>query len=172
MIGSSQVLEDFLDFHGAKNSKNWYFYRELSAAVRHLSLGGYSQQHISNRVVFYGLPDSKDFEREGAANLYFLTASLMKLAPVILDEARRLDIPIPNDTYSMSDFPGVTTSEMLEYDIDDEDKDLQKKYIVKIASEFLSIAAAFEPLGFYNIHGYMPLNPWFLQHICKLSRGF
>jgi phosphotransferase system HPr-like phosphotransfer protein len=50
----------------------------------------------------------------------------------------------------MSDFPGIATSEMLDYDIDDMDKDLQKKNIVKIASEFLSIVAKFEPLGFYK----------------------
>ncbi|MGD9008466.1 MAG: hypothetical protein PVG41_11125, partial [Desulfobacteraceae bacterium] len=31
LVGTSQVLEDFLDFHGAKNNKEWFFYRELSA---------------------------------------------------------------------------------------------------------------------------------------------
>ena len=150
LIGTSQVLEDFLDFHGAKNNKDWFFYRELTAAIRHLSLGGYSQTHILNRVGFYGLKDIKSFEKEGTATLYFLRKSLMKLAPAILDEARRLNIPIPDESYDMDDFPGIITSEILDYDIDDTDKDLQKKNIVKIASEFLSIAANFEPLGFYE----------------------
>ena len=150
LISTSQVLEDFLDFHGAKNNKDWYFYRELTAAVRHLSLGGYSQTHVANRLIFYGLPDSERFEKEGTATLYFLRESLMKLAPVILDEARRLKITVPDDAYGPSDFPGVTTSEMLDYDIDDEDKDLQKKNIVKIASEFLSIARKFDILGVYE----------------------
>jgi phosphotransferase system HPr-like phosphotransfer protein len=150
LIGTSQVLEDFLDFHGAKNNKNWFFYRELAAAVRHLSLGGYSQTHILNRVGFYGLEDIKAFEKEGTATLYFLRKTLKKLAPAILDESRRLNIPIPDESYDIDDFPGIITSEILEYDIDDTDKDLQKKNIVNIASEFLSIAANFEPLGFYE----------------------
>ena len=77
----------------------------------------------------------------------------MKMAPVILDEARRLNIPVPNEEYVLSDFPGDTTSEMLDYDIDDMDKDIQKKNIVKIASEFLSIAKNLEPLGFYEPYG-------------------
>ena len=153
LISTSQVLEDFLDFHGAKNSKDWYFYRELAAAVRHLSLAGYSQKHISNRLVFYELPDTNAFEKEGEATIYFITRSLMKLAPVLLDEARRLNIPVPSEEYVPSDFPGDTTSEMLDYDIDDMDKDIQKKNIVKIASEFLSIAKNFEPLGFYEPYG-------------------
>ena len=150
LIGTSQVLEDFLDFHGAKNNKNWFFYRELSAAIRHLSLAGYSQTHILNRVGFYGLEDIKAFEKEGTSTLYFLRKTLKKLAPAILDESRRLNIPIPDESYAMDDFPGIITSEILDYDIDDTDKDLQKKNIVNIASEFLSIAANFEPLGFYE----------------------
>ena len=150
LIGTSQVLEDFLDFHGAKNSKNWYFYRELSATVRHLSLGGYSQTHILNRLDFYGLPDTETFEKEGTTTLYFFRKSLMKLAPVILEEAKRLNIHLPEEIYEMDEFPGIITGEMLEYDIDDIDKDQQKKNIVNIASEFLSIAANFDPIGFYE----------------------
>ena len=154
LIGTSQVLEDFLDYHGAKNSKEWYFYRELSAAVRHLSLAGYSQTHILNRLIFYGLPDSETFEKEGTTTLYFIRKTLMKLAPVILEEARRLNIPVPDESYEMEDFPGITTGEMLHYDIDDTDKDLQKKNIVKIASELLSIAANFEPHRFYKPYDF------------------
>ena len=26
LVSTSQVLEDFLDFHGAKNNENWYLY--------------------------------------------------------------------------------------------------------------------------------------------------
>ncbi|MFH1980228.1 MAG: HPr family phosphocarrier protein [Pseudomonadota bacterium] len=150
LIGNSQVLEDFLDFHGAKNNTDWYFFRELTAAVRHLSLGGYSQTHISNRLVFYDLGDLREFEAQGTRTLYFLRTSLMKLAPVILSEAQRLSIPITEESFSQEDFPGVTTSKMLDYDIDDLDKDVQKKNIVKIASDFLSVYAEFDELGFYE----------------------
>jgi len=150
LIESSQILEDFLDYHGAKNNKNWYYYRELSAAVRHLSIGSYSQKHILNRLVFYDLVNTEDFEREGRATFNFLIKSLMKLAPVILDEARRLNISVPDDNFDTFEFPGVTTNDLLDYDIDDEDKDLQKKHIVKIASEFLCIARNFDHLGFYE----------------------
>jgi len=115
-----------------------------------LSLGGYSQTHILNRLDFYGLPDTRTFEKEGTATLYFFRKSLRKLAPVILEEAKRLNIPLPEKNYEMDEFPGIITGEMLEYDIDDIDKDQQKKSIVNIASEFLSIAANFDPIGFYE----------------------
>jgi hypothetical protein len=150
LVSSSQVLEDFLDFHGAKNSSNWYYYRELTAAIRHLSLGGYSQRHILNRLVFYNLAEAENFEEKGEAAHESITSTLRKLAPVILSEANRLGIPQPTERFSSADFPGIATSERLDFDIDDLDRDQQKKNIVKIASEFLSLAGKFDELGFYE----------------------
>jgi hypothetical protein len=150
LIGTSQVLEDFLDFHGAKNNKDWHLYRELSAAVRHLSLGGYSQKHILNRLVFYDLGGDDAFEREGQRTLDFLTHSLIKVAAVILDEARRLGISIPRDDFAASDFPGIVTGTSLEFNIDDEEKPQPKKHIVKIASEFLNVSKHFDQYSYFE----------------------
>ncbi|MCK4986088.1 MAG: HPr family phosphocarrier protein, partial [Desulfobacterales bacterium] len=154
LVSTSMLLEDFLDFHGAKNNKNWYFYRELTATVRHLSLAANFQKHISNRLVFYDLVDIGNFPREGESTLEFLTSALMKMAPVILKEARRLKIRIPETLFSAADFPSMVTSEMLDYDIDDKDKDQQKKNIVKISSEFLNIAKSFDQLKFYEPYSH------------------
>ena len=150
LTASSQVLEDFLDFHGAKNNEDWYPYRELAATVRHLSLGAYSQKHIANRLIFYELPQSEEFTAAGLEVSQFLNTVLMKLAPVIIDEARNLGIPIPDTSFGPEDFPGTTTNELLPYNIDDEAKVLQKKHIVKIASEFLSISSRFDQLMFFE----------------------
>ena len=154
LVSSSMLLEDFLDFHGAKNNQNWYFYRELTAAVRHLSLAANFQKHISNRLVFYDLADISDFPKQGDTTLDFLNSTLMKMAPVILKEAQRLKIQMPQSLYSAADFPGVVTNQMLDYDIDDKDKDQQKKNIVKISSEFLNIAKSFDQLKFYDPYPY------------------
>jgi len=163
LISTSQLLEDFLDFHGAKNNQEWYFYRELSATVRHLSMSSYSQEHISNRLIFYNLKDTEEFEKEGTATLDFLTQTHMKLAPVILEEAGRLRIPIPENGFTEENFPGIVTGEMLEYDIDDIDGGLQKKNIVKIASEFLTIAENFDQYRFYE--------PYDLKEIMEIVPG-
>jgi phosphotransferase system HPr-like phosphotransfer protein len=153
LISTSQVLEDFLDFHGAKNNEDWYLYRELCAAVRHLSLGVYCQKHILNRLIFYDITEKELFQEQGERTLRFLNDTLRKLAPVIIDESARLTIPMPSDRFGPEDFPGITTGEMLNYDIDDDAKDVQKRNIVKIASEFLSIAASFDHMGFYEPYG-------------------
>ncbi len=154
LISTSMLLEDFLDFHGAKNNKNWYGYREFTAAVRHLSLAANFQKHITNRLVYYDLPDSEEFEKEGQATLRFLNAILINMAPVIIEEARRLNIPVPPDAFTAEDFPSVITNELLEYDIDDKNKDQQKRNVVKIASEFLNIVKNFDQIKFYERYSH------------------
>jgi len=152
LITSSHLLEDFLDFHGAKNNSNWYFYRELAAAVRHLSLAGYTQKHISNRLVFYDIDRKDDFRTHGNIVLDFINRSLMNLSPAIIEEARRLDVYQPIEPYTAAHFPGVASGEMLDYDIDDEDKDQQQDNIVRVANDFLSIADDFDTFEFYEVY--------------------
>jgi phosphotransferase system HPr-like phosphotransfer protein len=150
MVSTAMNLEDFLDVHGAKNNKEWYYYRELAAAIRHLSQGANFQKHISNRLVFYDLADTDTFIRQGRATHDFLNGTLKKIAPAFLAEAGRLGIELPECGFAPGDFPSNITGEMLEYNIDDIDKDLQKKNIVKIASEFLAVAAEIDHFRFYE----------------------
>ncbi|MBS3732443.1 MAG: HPr family phosphocarrier protein [Desulfobacterales bacterium] len=153
LITSSHLLEDFLDFHGAKNNADWYFYRELAAAIRHLSLAGYTQKHVLNRLVFYDIDAKDEFRKHGQIVLSFITNSLYNLAPVILDEAGRLGVPEPEEGgYQSNNFPGVSSGEMLEYDIYDEDKDQQRDHIVRVSNEFLSIADDFDTYEFYEVY--------------------
>ncbi|WP_459922481.1 HPr family phosphocarrier protein [Desulfatiferula olefinivorans] len=160
LVSTSHLLEDFLDLHGAKNNTQWLFYRELASSVRHLSTSGYSQRHISNRMVFYDLPEVGQFVEEGEKTQDFITRSLMNIAPVVIEEARRLGIDIPDGSYDQANFPGVVTGEILEYDIDDDVVADQKSHIVKIASEFLNIIKMFEPLAFYE--------PYTLDEIARI----
>ena len=162
LISSSRLLEDLLDVHGAKNNQNWFYYRELSAAIRHLSLAGYAQRHIATRIPFYKMPDSEDFEKRGDEAFDFINNAIMKLAPVVLREARRLEVPFPDRAFKAEDFPGITTGEILADDIEDRDIELQKKHIVRLSNEFLSVAVHFddldviEPLSMAEIKRLVP----------------
>jgi len=158
LIGTTQVLEDFLDFHGAKNSSRWYFYRELTATMRHLSLAGYCQKHINNRLVFYNLPDTKPFEQKGNAVIDFINGSIIGLAPVILEEVQRNFIPLPEEGFDATDFPAIITAEPLEADIDDQAQQEQQRNLVVIASEFLGIAETFDTLDFYKPYTLVQIN--------------
>ena len=150
LISKSQLLEDLLDFHGAKNNRNWYYYRELSATVRHLSKAAYSQKHIVNRLPFYDLAHPEKFTQKGEKAHDFLTRTLRGLAPAILEEAERLKIHIPGDSFTPADFPRVSTDQILDSDIDDAEKRQHTDSLVGLASEFLNIIKNFDHLFFYE----------------------
>jgi phosphotransferase system HPr-like phosphotransfer protein len=150
MVSSSKLLEDFLDFHGAKNNSNWYYYRELVSTVRNLSEASYSQKHISKRLPLYNLAKTEGFEVSGHATHKFLVESLRKTSRNAIGTARRLHINLPEVHFTWDDFPGISTQTPLEFDIDDENLEEEKKNIVNITTEFLRVANEFETLGFYE----------------------
>jgi phosphotransferase system HPr-like phosphotransfer protein len=150
MVSSSKLLEDFLDFHGAKNNSNWYYYRELVSSVRNLSEASYSQKHIFKRLPLYDLAKTEGFEESGYVTHKFLINSLRKISRNAIKAARRLHINFPESRFLWDDFPGIATETRLEFDIDDENLEEEKKNIVKITTEFLRVANEFETLGFYE----------------------
>ena len=161
LITTSHILEDFLDFHGAKKNKDWVFYRELSATIRHLSLACYSQRHTLNRFKFYQLENGNHdmFKLEALDTLKIIQDSIKLAVPVILDEARRLDITIPKSGYDLSYFPGISSTEQLEHNIDDTMvKTDQKKNLTRIASEFLEVIKDFEQFAFYERYDLKTIN--------------
>lgn len=150
---TSQILEDFLDFHGAKKNKEWIFYRELSATVRHLALACYSQRHILNRFKYYFFEESRydTFKLEAFDTLKILQESIEIAAPVILTEAQRLKITLPTTGYDLSYFPEISSTQQLDHNIDDFNaRSQQRENLTRISSEFLEIVKGFEQFAFYE----------------------
>ncbi len=153
LITTSGILEDFLDFHGAKKNKEWVLYRELSATIRHLSLACYSQRHLLNRFKFYSFEENRydTFKLEAFDTLKILQESIRLATPVILKEAVRLGINIPDSGYDLDYFPGISSTQQLDNNIDDFNaKDQQRKNLTLIASEFLEVVKDFEQFAFYE----------------------
>ncbi len=153
LVTTSHILEDFLDLHGAKKNREWVFYRELSATIRHLSLACYSQKHILSRYKYYKFKDNQydRFKLEAQETLKILQDAIRRAAPVILKEARRLDINIPQAGYNISYFPGSSATQQLDNNIDDfNSKTQQQSSLTRISSEFLEIVKDFDQFAFYE----------------------
>ncbi len=153
LITTSHLLEDLLDFHGAKNNKEWVYYREFCALIRHFSLAGYSQKHILNKYSFYDLDQDNriNYKKEAQNTHQMIQNCLRKASPVILVEAERLDIRIPEYGYKKAYFPEILSGQHLEHNIDEfEDTGSQAQNLTRIASEFLEIIEDFEHFAFYE----------------------
>lgn len=153
LVTTSHILEDYLDLHGAKKNKEWVFYRELSATIRHLALACYSQKHILTRFKYYILEDDRyeSFRIEAVDTLKIIQDSIKGAAPVILNEARRLKIKIPESGYNINYFPGISSTQRLDNNIDDfNSRDQQRKNLTRISSQFLEVVKDFEQFAFYE----------------------
>lgn len=160
LITTSHLLEDLLDFHGAKNNKEWVYYREFCALIRHFALAGYSQKHILNRYRFYsfGKEDIVKFKKVARDTIIMIQDCLRKASPVILAEAERLGIKIPDYGYRKTYFPEILSGQHLEHNIDEfEDTGQQGENLTRIASEFLEIIKHFEHFAFYKKYNHKKL---------------
>ncbi len=153
LVTTSRILEDFLDFHGAKTNKEWVFYRELAATIQHLSLACYSQRHILNRLMFYSFKnDHQDtFKKEAFDTLKIIQNSIKRAGTEALKEARRLNIEVPHRGYNISFFPGIASMQQLDHNIDDSNvQGKQRENLTRIATEFLEVVTEFDQFAFYE----------------------
>ncbi len=153
LVNTSRILEDFLDFHGAKTNKEWVFYRELAATIQHLSLACYSQRHVLNRLNFYSFENDYEetFKQEAVDTLKIMQNAIKLAGFSAIDEARRLNINVPETGYSMSFFPGISSSQQLDNNIDDFSySHKQQENLTRIATEFLEVIKEFDQFAFYE----------------------
>ena len=148
MVSSAKLLEDFLDFHGAKNNAKWFLYRELVSSVRNLAQASYSQKHIYIGLPFYDLGDITPVQKDGYNAHKFLTTSLRNICAYALREAACLGIRFPASQFVWDDFPGIPSNDHLEATIDEENLKDEQEQIVKITTKFLRIATEFEMHNF------------------------
>ena len=58
---ASKLVEDLLDYHGAKNNQLWYKYRELVASILNFSAAAFTMKHIVSRISFYEIGADNSF---------------------------------------------------------------------------------------------------------------
>ena len=70
---------------------------------------------------------------------------------MIIDEAKRLGITIPESGYDLSYFPGISSTQLLDHNIDDYNPGKQqKKNLTRISTDFLDVVRKFEQYAFYE----------------------
>lgn len=150
LASEALMLEEFLDWYGAKNNNQWYFFRELCAAMLHIGNGNKYLTYLVYRLDSYELPDIGNYKESLEKYIIIINKMMIVIAKAVIEECVHTGLKMPPGPFQKEDFPEVIGGTLLDFDIDDEDKDLQKKNIVRNASEFLNIARDFEHLQIYR----------------------
>ncbi|MCM8821340.1 MAG: hypothetical protein NC831_00780 [Candidatus Omnitrophica bacterium] len=128
----SDKLESFLDDHGAANNKSFYYFRELTAAVRWFTQAIFQNLHILTRYSLYHLNlspgEGKKFNEGLKKNLDFLESTLEIFCNEILSEGKSLGIVV-GDEYHPAESVGFSIpyrktlpSDLEQQDVGDRDR--------------------------------------------------
>lgn len=147
---ASKLVEDLLDYHGAKNNQLWYKYRELVASILNFSAAAFTMKHIVSRISFYEIGADKQFIF--ASNLVhrFLINTLINLCQELIAETTKLGLKLSPPTLVREQFADLSSNRFLAFDILPQDLYDQKQHIVRITTAYLNIVRDFEALGFFR----------------------
>ncbi len=97
-IQELQYFENFLDEAGARVNKKWFYFSELVASMRNLSIVSYILYHSLHRYDHYKIGEieniSNDFADEATPALDFINESIKNLFKACREEAKKLNISI------------------------------------------------------------------------------
>jgi hypothetical protein len=164
----SRILEDFLDDYGAKNNRNWIYFRELTASARYMGFSAYMIQHVRNRYALYGLKSNEErkFLEDTVETQDFLNTSIKNVFRCIGEEAVRLGLPTPAEKLKEEDFLDVASNKMLPHNVDEDFSRKEEEIVVKIASEYLNIMQDHEDFKIdheYTVEDITPLIPEYIS---------
>jgi phosphotransferase system HPr-like phosphotransfer protein len=147
---ASKLVEDLLDYHGAKNNQLWYKYRELVASILNFSAAAFTMKHIVSRISFYEIGADDPFINASQLVHRFLINTLTTLCQELIAETLKLGLNLSPPTLVREQFPNLSSNRFLEFDILPQDLYDEKQHIVRITTAYLNIVRDFESLGFFK----------------------
>jgi phosphotransferase system HPr-like phosphotransfer protein len=147
---ASKLVEDLLDYHGAKNNQRWYRYRELVASILNFAAAAFTMKHIVSRITFYEIGADDSFIFASQLVHRFLITTLTNLCQELIQETKKMGLRLPPTTLTRKQFANLSSNRFLEFDILPQDLYDERQHIVRITTAYLNIARDFEMLGFYK----------------------
>lgn len=147
---ASKLVEDLLDYHGAKNNQQWYYYRELVASILNFSSAAFTMKHIVSRISFYEIGADQAFRFASQLVHRFLINTLTSLCQELIHETVKMGLKMPPSTLLREQFANLSSNRFLEFNILPQDLYDESQHIVRITTAYLNIAREFEMLGFYK----------------------
>ncbi len=152
LVVEAEVLEAFLDDHGAGYNQTYRALRELVASTRGLAHAGYAVRHLESRFDSYGtlltsIPDEeKRFLAAVAEARGFLEDALRELMLEILQESGRQGINLSTKSFSDEEYITDRLRRRLPRNLDGGIQEDEEHYIASVASRYLDVCGLFDEL--------------------------
>lgn len=142
LLSQSTQLEELLDAYGARNNRRWCRFRALTAAVKLFANVSYKLLHIWYAVPDYRLlPIEQDFVVATERALAFTGEVLMEAAGGLLEQAKRLGVPVAETSYTKDRYAEYLPAGRLPHDRSTRRVKSAAETVTHLATAFLNLAA-------------------------------
>lgn len=141
LLAEASEAEEFLDAYGARQNVRWNRLREWVATLKLFANVSYILHHILKFLPRYQLlPTGRDFRRATNDALAITCSILSAAAPRLLEEAIRLEVPLPDVEPEPASFVEDLPSGRLPADRRSDKTASAAKTVVYLATAFLNLA--------------------------------
>lgn len=137
LIQELQTFESFLDDHGARLNKKWFYFSEIIASMRNLGIVAYLLHHIFHRYDHYRVSEiekeTSNFIKETIQTLDFINHSIKMLFKACIEEAKKLGIPIKGNISPHRNYKDIRTGQTLPADYEFNKVEGEKERILSLA---------------------------------------
>lgn len=142
LLSQATQIEELLDSYGARNNCRWAPFRSLTASIKLFSNVSYELFHIQHSIPAYRLLDVKqDFSSRTEQSLAFTESILIEAANRLLEEAKKLHLPIPEASDQELFFSEKLPSGRLPHDLARRKINAVSKTVSLLATAFLNLAS-------------------------------
>ena len=143
-------LESFLDDYGARYNRTYHLFTELVASIRGFAIAGLHLTHLAKRLEGYGVLEALGADMRGeaeeslAAARGFVHQTLEVLLGALLDEAKSLGLPLPEDALPQDTFAKQATRFRLPRNLDQEELQDEEQRIAEVSTKYLQACTMLE----------------------------
>ncbi len=142
---SARDLEDFLDGHGAKNNRTWYYFRELIATARGFGFVNFLVEHIeSSHIGHEEEPVIADYIERTQPVKEYLREVIVYTFSVLREESERLHLSLPPVGLSEKYYYDIPYDRILPQNLDEGEAKNEREHLIKIASTYMRVIEKFE----------------------------
>ena len=142
LLSHASQIEELLDSYGARNNCRWARFRFLTASIKLFSNISYELLHIQHSLPHYRLlPVQQDFAKSTEQTLHFTEQILQKATQHLVDESKRLKLPLSDITISDDFYTENLPHGRLPHDLAMRKIETVSTTVSLLATAFLNLAA-------------------------------
>jgi len=151
LIQQADLLESFLDEHGARQNKTWSFFTEYVASIRNLVIAGFYLKHLVDRYPFYNLRDSEEQKSKFFVDTQeasdFLNQSILNLYQECLRAGEKNNLNYTRESVDPNQFSEVEVNKQLPKNAEDEQIKEDEERIIDMFEKMSNVAGMMEDMN-------------------------